>query len=216
MTSQWSLIFVIALILLSKAIGFSSDSLIKSVGYGGPAVSLDQDKVFLNNGSSFFSLSLSSIKNLNQEPLIFFNEAMAVGEAVFADLEIKNKNLESSQLDFVLPARGWNWGILHDFNAVDIAAACGNSVYAAEEGLVVEVISDNSWNNGYGNYIVIEHPKNIKTRYAHTLKNLVKVGDYVLKGQQIALIGNSGNTHGASGCHLHFEVYGAKNPFAIR
>lgn len=117
---------------------------------------------------------------------------------------------------FALPARGWNWGELHDFNAVDIADACGKPIYASAEGLVIEESGNNRWNDGYGNYVLIEHPNGTKTRYAHTLKNLVKVGDYVAQGDQIALIGNTGNTHGPTGCHLHFEVYGAKNPFAVR
>lgn len=117
---------------------------------------------------------------------------------------------------FALPARGWNWGELHDFNAVDIADACGKPIYASAEGLVIEDSGNNRWNDGYGNYVLIEHPNGTKTRYAHTLKNLVGVGDYVAQGDQIALIGSTGNTHGPTGCHLHFEVYGAKNPFAIR
>lgn len=114
---------------------------------------------------------------------------------------------------FTLPTRGWNWGILHDFNAVDIADACGKPIYASAEGLVIEESGSNRWNDGYGNYVLIEHPNGTKTRYAHTLRNIVAVGDYVAQGDQIALIGRTGNT---TGCHLHFEVYGAKNPFAIR
>ncbi|MBI2604018.1 MAG: M23 family metallopeptidase, partial [Candidatus Harrisonbacteria bacterium] len=42
----------------------------------------------------------------------------------------------------------------------------------------------------------------------------VSVGDYVAQGDIIGYIGNSGNTHGPTGCHLHFEVMGARNPFA--
>lgn len=117
---------------------------------------------------------------------------------------------------FALPARGWNWGELHDFNAVDIAGACGHPIYASAEGLVIEESGSNHWNDGYGNFVLIEHPNGTKTKYGHTLRNLVTVGDYVAQGDQIALIGSTGNVHGPTGCHLHFEVYGAKNPFAIR
>ena len=114
---------------------------------------------------------------------------------------------------FAIPTTGWNWGRLHNYNAVDIANACGTPIYASAEGLIVEA-SDSSWNEGYGRYLVIEHPNGTKTKYAHNEKNLVSIGDYVLKGDQIALIGNTGNTHGPTGCHLHFEIKGAKNPFA--
>lgn len=114
---------------------------------------------------------------------------------------------------FAIPTTGWNWGKLHNYNAVDIANACGTPVYASAEGLVIEE-SSFSWNDGYGKHIMIEHPNNTKTKYAHLQKTLVSIGDYVLQGDLIGYIGNTGKTHGITGCHLHFEVYGAKNPFA--
>lgn len=122
-------------------------------------------------------------------------------------------NLPSLPGYFAIPTTGWNWGQLHEHNAVDIANACGTPIYASAEGLVIEEIPD-GWNGGYGAYILIEHPNGTKTKYAHTEKNLVSAGDYILKGDTIAYIGNTGNTHGPTGCHLHFEIYGAKNPFA--
>lgn len=121
---------------------------------------------------------------------------------------------------FVMPTKGFNWGELHEYNAVDIAGRCGQSIFAAAEGLILgdEKLGSggSGWNNGYGLFILIEHPNGTRTRYSHNSKNLVSLGDYVSQGQEIALIGNTGNTHGPSGCHLHFEVYGARNPFAIR
>ncbi|OGY64008.1 MAG: hypothetical protein A3B92_04225 [Candidatus Harrisonbacteria bacterium RIFCSPHIGHO2_02_FULL_42_16] len=114
---------------------------------------------------------------------------------------------------FAIPTTGWNWGQLHYNNAVDIANACGTPTYASAEGLVVEE-SSYGWNQGYGKYILIEHPNGVKTKYSHTGKNEVLVGDYVVKGDLIGYIGNTGNTHGPTGCHLHFEVIGARNPFA--
>ncbi len=122
-------------------------------------------------------------------------------------------NLPSLPGYFSIPTTGWNWGRLHNYNAVDIANACGTLIYAAAEGLVVEA-QEFGWNDGYGIYLVIEHPNGTKTKYTHNQKNLVSFGDYVTKGDQIALIGNTGKTDGPTGCHLHFEVYGARNPFA--
>ena len=126
------------------------------------------------------------------------------------------KGLPDLKSYFVLPARGWNWGNLHEYNAVDIADKCGTPIYAAAEGLVIEESGNNYWNNGYGNQVLIEHPNGTKTRYAHTDENFVRVGDYIAQGKEIATIGSTGNTHGPTGCHLHFEIYGAKNPFVIR
>jgi len=127
-----------------------------------------------------------------------------------------SKRLPNLDGYFVLPARGWNWGQLHYNNAIDIAARCGDPIYASAEGIVESESSGNYWNEGYGNYVVIRHGNGTRTRYAHTLKNLILEGDYVLQGEEIALIGATGNTDGPTGCHLHFEVEGAQNPFAVR
>ena len=114
---------------------------------------------------------------------------------------------------FVLPTTGWNWGRIHPNNAVDIANACGTPVYAAAEGLVISEKSY-GWNDGYGHMIDLEHPNGVVTRYAHNDRHTVSLGDYVAQGDLIAYIGNTGNVHGPTGCHLHFEVRGARNPFA--
>jgi len=117
---------------------------------------------------------------------------------------------------FILPARGWNWGTLHHDNAVDIADKCGSPIHASAEGLVKESSVEGFWNQGYGNYVLIEHPNGTETKYAHIEGASVRVGDYVAQGDKVASIGNTGKTHGPTGCHLHFEVAGARNPFAIR
>jgi len=121
---------------------------------------------------------------------------------------------------FTLPARGWNWGELHEKNAVDIANKCGSEVYAAAEGIVVpdDKLGDGTegWNDGYGTFVLLEHPNGTRTRYAHLEKALVKAGEELRTGAIIGVMGSTGNTHGPTGCHLHFEVLGAKNPFTIR
>lgn len=121
---------------------------------------------------------------------------------------------------FTLPAKGWNWGELHEKNAVDIANKCGSEVYAAADGVVVpdEKLGEGTegWNDGYGIFVLLEHPNGTRTRYAHLARVLVKAGEEIRTGTIIGVMGNTGNTHGPTGCHLHFEVLGAKNPFAIR
>ncbi|MBI2035347.1 MAG: peptidoglycan DD-metalloendopeptidase family protein [Candidatus Liptonbacteria bacterium] len=116
---------------------------------------------------------------------------------------------------FGFPAllNSWNWGVLHQANAVDIANVCGTPVYASADGLVLKVGSPDKWNSGYGGFVVLEHNNGTKTTYAHTKENLVQMGDFIEKGAQVAKIGNTGNVHGSTGCHLHFEVEGARNPF---
>jgi murein DD-endopeptidase MepM/ murein hydrolase activator NlpD len=126
-------------------------------------------------------------------------------------------SLPNFNRDFIMPTTGYNWGILHHENAVDIANSCGTPVVAAAAGVVIPdpEISDTfgGWNGGYGNFVLIEHSfgNDVETRYAHLEKILVNTGDYVTQGQEIGLMGETGD---ATGCHLHFEVLGAQNPFA--
>jgi murein DD-endopeptidase MepM/ murein hydrolase activator NlpD len=124
-----------------------------------------------------------------------------------------NSNLNPKKnfiLNFILPTDGLNFGKLHPRNAVDIANSCGTDVLASADGLVIEIKST-GWNGGYGKYIKIEHLNNIKTLYAHLSKTNVSLGQKVKQGEKIGEVGQSGE---ATGCHLHFEVLGAKNPFA--
>lgn len=114
---------------------------------------------------------------------------------------------------FIAPTTGWNWGTIHNFNAIDIANECGTPIFASAEGLIVEN-ETNGWNSGYGNYIKIKHANETITLYAHLKNSNISWGQYVFQGDLIGYMGNTGNTDGPTGCHLHFEVRGGKNPLA--
>lgn len=59
--------------------------------------------------------------------------------------------------------------------------------------------------NGYGNYVAIKHPTGHYTLYGHMRDPaLVQVGDTVIKGQQIGIVGTTGYS---TGIHLHYTVY---------
>ena len=98
---------------------------------------------------------------------------------------------------------------LHGHNAIDLAAPVGTIIRASAEGRVISSISNNGWNGGYGNYVIIAHPNGTQTLYAHNLKNFVTVGSKVEQGQMIAKIGMTGET---TGPHVHFEIRNAKMP----
>ena len=83
---------------------------------------------------------------------------------------------------------------------IDIAKNLGESVNASLDG---KVISAGYNNGGYGNLIVIEHPNNMKTYYAHLNDIYVNVGDMVKKDDIIGAVGSTGNS---TGPHLHFEL----------
>jgi LysM repeat protein len=98
---------------------------------------------------------------------------------------------------------------IHGYNAVDLAAPVGTPIYAAADGVVI-VSRTGGYNGGYGTYVVVSHPNDTQTVYAHMSKNLVKVGQHVEQGQIIGAIGMTGKT---TGPHVHFEIRGARNPF---
>lgn len=98
---------------------------------------------------------------------------------------------------------------IHGFNAVDLAQSCGSPILAAAEGTII-LARSSGWNGGYGRYVIMSHPNGTQTLYAHVDTILVRPGQYVSQGSQIATVGTTGNS---TGCHLHFEVRGAKNPF---
>jgi LysM repeat protein len=153
-----------------------------------------------------------SFLSLGQELKILLPSTALAADSDYIDSDIStSKNLPDLKGYFADPAEGIA-GPLHNHNAVDIGNSCGTEVTAAAEGLVID-LADSGWNGGYGNYIVIEHSNNTKTKYAHLEKIKNVIGDYVKKGAEIGTIGNTGEVHGATGCHLHFEVIGAVNPF---
>jgi len=99
---------------------------------------------------------------------------------------------------------------LHWYNAVDFSnGRCGEYVLAAASGKVI--FAKYGWNRGAGNTVKILHNNGVITQYGHLREILVKEGDEVFQGQPIGTVGMTGI---ATGCHLHFAVLGAKNPFA--
>ena len=105
---------------------------------------------------------------------------------------------------------GWRWGRMH--RGIDVAGPVGTPIVAAASGVVVR----SGWNSGgYGNLVDIRHPDGSMTRYAHNSRLLVREGQQVSQGQQIAAMGSTGYS---TGPHLHFEIHlpgsGTVNPMA--
>lgn len=98
---------------------------------------------------------------------------------------------------------------LHGYNAVDLATSCGEPVYASASGDVL-VARSYGWNGGYGKYLAIKHGNGTQTLYAHLSSIIVGYGWHVVQGQVIGYVGSTGLS---TGCHVHFEIRGAANPF---
>lgn len=82
---------------------------------------------------------------------------------------------------------------------MDFAADVGATIVSAAGG----VVSSIEMHPQYGQLLEIDHGNGLVTRYAHTSRILVKTGDLIKRGQEVALVGSTGRS---TGPHLHFEV----------
>ncbi|BBX20423.1 hypothetical protein CRI77_24725 [Mycolicibacterium duvalii] len=124
--------------------------------------------------------------------------------AAFAQ-ERAEREARLSRPQYAMPTRGvwtsgfgYRWGVLHA--GIDIANAIGTPVVAAADGVVISAGAE----GGYGNMVKLRHADGTVTLYGHNSSILVNVGDRVMAGDQIAKMGNTGNS---TGPHLHFEVH---------
>lgn len=83
---------------------------------------------------------------------------------------------------------------------VDIANSIGTPILAAMAGEVI----DSGPASGFGLWVRLQHDGGLITVYGHINESLVSVGQTVGAGEQIATMGNRGQS---TGPHLHFEVH---------
>ena len=105
---------------------------------------------------------------------------------------------------FVMPTKGiftsgfgYRWGVLHA--GIDLANSIGTPIRAVSDGVVI----DAGPTAGYGMWVKLRHADGTVTLYGHVNTTIVSVGQRVMAGDQIATMGNRGNS---TGPHLHFEV----------
>jgi murein DD-endopeptidase MepM/ murein hydrolase activator NlpD len=117
----------------------------------------------------------------------------------------QTSNLLSAAGGAVAPANGRvtscygsRWGTLHA--GVDIAAPIGTPVFTPEDGIVL----DAGPASGFGLAVYVQHGDGTITLYGHVNQFFVTPGQVVTAGQQIAEVGNRGQS---TGPHLHFEVH---------
>ncbi|MDK3256224.1 M23 family metallopeptidase [Blastococcus capsensis] len=109
------------------------------------------------------------------------------------------------QPETVLPTEGTlttcfcrRWGTMH--YGLDIAAPLGTPIRAATDGVVVRA----GRASGYGNAVYVQDPDGNVHIYGHMRYYTVSEGDLVTAGDQIAKVGNEGQS---TGPHLHYEIH---------
>ncbi|MDJ0901065.1 MAG: peptidoglycan DD-metalloendopeptidase family protein [Xenococcus sp. MO_188.B8] len=173
--------------------------------------SKEELSIAIDNTSENQLLALKQNINLDNAPenqlLTLYNDTNNSNINILKQyIKVVSGNDNTSILnDYILPARGtiisgygWRWGRLH--KGIDIAAPIGTPIMAAASGEVIFA----GWNSGgYGNVVKLKHFNDTITFYAHNSKILVRKGQKVEQGQQIAEMGSTGYS---TGPHLHFEI----------
>jgi murein DD-endopeptidase MepM/ murein hydrolase activator NlpD len=124
---------------------------------------------------------------------------------------IQNSTEKWAHYPSIMPAKGYIssyfgkrshpiYHVSQYHNGIDISCAKGDPIVSPAEGRVVAVKQQ----IGYGLTVAIDHGYGILTRYAHLSQSKVKVGQKVVRGELIAMVGQSGIT---TGPNLHYEVY---------
>jgi murein DD-endopeptidase MepM/ murein hydrolase activator NlpD len=134
------------------------------------------------------------------------SDYLNVVETTLMNFKVKSKLLPTIQpvnVSYNESGFGWRSDPFTGRNAfhagIDFPSPIGTPIVAAAGGVVIAA----EYHHEYGNMLEIDHGNDIVTRYAHTSKILVKVGDIIRRGQHVADIGSTGRSTGA---HLHFEV----------
>lgn len=176
------------------------------LGIGGSnAFVFDPDQAEEKSHRQLVRLMHQSLESLDDEVAICTREK----EELFKYLENQKAMLRCTPS--IWPTKGWvssefgtrvspftNQKEFHQ--GLDISTRKGTPIMAPADGVISEVGS----NYGYGKIVSLKHGYGFKTRYAHLDKILVKNGEYVKRGQTIALVGSTGRT---TGPHLHYEVH---------
>ena len=176
------------------------------LGIGGSDASLLDPEYSLEKAHErLVTLMHQSLDNLDTAISVQINEK----EELYKFLENQKNMLACTPS--IWPTRGWlssgfgkrispftNEEEFH--KGLDISTRMNTPIVAPADGLVSATGKDYVM----GNMLMINHGYGLKTRYGHMAKILVKKGEYVKRGQEIGLVGNTGRS---TGPHLHYEVY---------
>jgi murein DD-endopeptidase MepM/ murein hydrolase activator NlpD len=164
---------------------------------------LAADAATLNGGPD--STSARGMQMVTVQPaanVAVHNAELAKGVAFAQERAQREARLQ--QPLFVMPTKGiftsgfgYRWGVLHA--GIDLANSIGTPIRAVSDGVVI----DAGPTAGYGMWVKLRHADGTVTLYGHVNTTTVSVGERVMAGDQIATMGNRGNS---TGPHLHFEV----------
>lgn len=143
------------------------------------------------------------VPTLDEDPLASFirKPENILGEEPQDDSQASSRI--PSLTGIITSAFGWRKhpvrGRVRHHDGIDLAAKLGTPVLAPAAGRVVF----SGVRNGYGNVVEIDHENGYTTLLAHNSRLLVKAGDIVTAGMEIAKAGRTGIS---TGVHVHVEI----------
>jgi murein DD-endopeptidase MepM/ murein hydrolase activator NlpD len=149
-------------------------------------------------------LSAEFVNDGKQLQTLWFQEPGQKGGYYGFDGKSQRSTYLSSPLEFsrVSSGYGMRFHPIHGGQrahlGVDFAAPTGTSVRTVGDG----VVQFAGWQNGYGNFVIVQHSNNQTTAYAHLSRIDVRKGQKVSQGDFIGAVGSTG---ASTGPHLHFE-----------
>lgn len=169
---------------IARQTGVGVDRLTELNGISNPGLIRVGQRLRLGEGSSMVSDSGSGVSS----------------GAVSTGPQPVTRAADANALNMIWPAKG---SIIVRFTAetkgIDISGTVGDPVVAAASGKVVYA---GNGVRGLGNLVILDHGSGFITAYAHNERLMVKAGDAVTKGSQVAALGQTDTTSP----RLHFEV----------
>jgi murein DD-endopeptidase MepM/ murein hydrolase activator NlpD len=163
------------------------------------------------------SSAITLANGLNSDSPMFAGTRLAIPAADSAFWYTVTALSRGTMAQFIWPSQGavvsaFGWRqhpvrqVRHHHDGIDIDVPEGSTVYASAGGKVTSYSEEPA---GYGNVLILEHGGGFYTLYGHLKSVLVTTGQYIEKGQPVAI---SGNTGISAGPHLHFELRNGEFP----
>ena len=174
----------------------------QSRGIGGTDSPFQAEKDILNRGKTAFGVKTQKFRNSVRTSKLVETEIHSLQSF------LETQKMGSEHIPSVWPVRGWmteGFGYIQaefskesDFRTgIHIAVRNGVPVVATAEGYVANI----EWHSSSGWAMTLNHGNGIVTRYTNLKKSLVEKGSYVMKGEAIALAGNSARSKGPRLCY---------------
>jgi murein DD-endopeptidase MepM/ murein hydrolase activator NlpD len=174
----------------------------RQLGIGGPNILPQEEELAPSRSGVYQSEAevdrLVALTNFEKEQFNFVYDALLT------------KKTDLDHTPSIMPTKGYlmrGFGMKRDpftgeiklHSGLDISNVIGTHVFVTANG----VVEKTEITNGLGNTVIVDHGNGYKTVYGHLSAYKVRPGDKVVRGQLIALMGNTGYS---TGPHLHYEV----------